>query len=152
MAATVRGALTVDLPSSALEPARRALARAVASGALGPGFAVTVDGDAVVFDGAPRSDGPAAGRVTLHSDGRATYALQLGGAERARVAQSAGLAALVSAVSTLLWSWQVYTALPVGGAVGLAWAIARLVGDRRRARRHLQALLRSLPLLVDAGS
>lgn len=124
-----------------LEAARAALARAVASGALGPGRAVMRDGDGVVFDG---------GRIDVGSDGRVTFALSTNAAERLRVVEAVVLAATVSAAATLGWSAIVYVALGVGAAVGVAYALARITSDRAAARRRLGALVASLPVLVDA--
>jgi hypothetical protein len=147
--ATLRGALALDLTSSELAAGRLALARAIQSGALGPGYAVSLDGEAVVFDG-PRTSGADRGRVELHADGRATFEVTLEWAERARVAQAAGLAALVSVTAALLFGWMFFLALPAGAVAGVVWAVLGMVGDRRRVERDLRALLRGLPLLVDA--
>jgi hypothetical protein len=150
MAAVLRGAQIVEVASGDLEFARRALARAIVTGALGRGYAVSLDGEAVVFEGA-RSDGASRGRIALHSDGRASFELSVGAVERARVAQGVALAALVSVLGTLLWSWVITAALALGAAFGISWTAFGIVGDRRRLRRDVAAVLRGLPLLVDPG-
>jgi hypothetical protein len=119
--------------------ARAALARAIASGALGPGRIVRLDGDAVIVDG---------GRIELDGE-RARFALATDG-DVARFAQAAGLAALTSVAATILFSWFFFVSLPVGLLVGATWATVKLLGDRRRVARDVKALLASLPLLVDA--
>jgi hypothetical protein len=142
--------MAVDLTGAQLPAARRALARAIAGGALGPGYTVTAAGDGVRFDGGARTDGPATGQIELVADGRARFEVDLKWAERLRAAQAVALAATVSVLAVLLWSWFFFEALPLGATVGVAWAAAGMVADRRRARRNLSALVRALPVfLVD---
>jgi hypothetical protein len=150
MAARLRGALVVDLAASELPAGRRALARAISTGALGPGYTASVvsEGDAVVFDGGFRSSGVSRGRVTLSGDGRASFELSVHAAEFTRVAQAVALAALASVGSTLVFHWIPTWALPLGGAVGLVWAVMSISRDRRRLRRNVRALLSGLPALV----
>lgn len=138
----MRGVIVVDVGAKDLEAARAALARAVASGALAPGCAVKREGDALVFAGGAR------GRIELASDGRAIFDVATGASERVRVAESVVLAAAVSAAGALGWSLVIHQALAAGGVVGVGYAIARIVGDRRRWRRRVEALLRSLPVLL----
>jgi hypothetical protein len=140
----MRGAIVVDVGAKDLEAARMALARAVASGALGTGYAVRREGDGVSFEGA---DG---GRIMLAADGRASFEVGTRRAEIARIVEAVVAAAAVSATATLGWSLMVHQALLLGGAVGVGYAIARIVGDRRRRRRRIQSLLRSLPVLLGA--
>jgi hypothetical protein len=147
--ARLQGAMAVEVASGELDRARGALARALAGGALGPGYWVARDGAAVTFDGGARIGGPSRGRIELHADGRATWQLELGWAETWRVAQAAVVAAAVSVGAALLWSWLFAASLPLGASAGAGWAVAASLLDRRRARRNLRALLRSLPLLVD---
>jgi hypothetical protein len=137
----MKGAFAVDAGID-LEAARVALARAVASGALGPGRAVMRDGDGVVFDG---------GRIDIGGDGRLTFTLSTSAVERLRVVEAVVLAATVSAAATLGWGAIVYVALGVGAAVGVAYAIVRVASDRAAARRRIGALVASLPVLVDAS-
>ena len=138
----MRGVIVVDVGAKDLEAARAALARAIASGALAPGCAVRRDGEGVVVDGGAR------GRIDLAGDGRAIFDVSTSSAERARVVESVVAAAAVSVTGTLGWSLMVHEALAVGGVVGVGYAIARIVGDRRRLRRRVEALLRSLPVLL----
>jgi hypothetical protein len=145
----MRGAIVVDVGAKDLEATRAALARAVASGALGAGYAVKRDGDGVVFESAG-ARGIDRGRVALTSDGRATWEASLGRSERLRVVEAVLLAAAVSVAATIGWSLMVHQALPLGGAVGVGYAIARIVGDRVRARRQLRNLVASLALLLGA--
>lgn len=144
----MRGGSVVDVGDVAA--AHAALARAVASGALGPGYRVRRDGDGFVFDGGARGDGPDRGRVAVGADGRVTWEAALGGVERRRLAEAVVLAAVVSVAGVLGWSLMFYVSLPTGGAVGLVYAVVRLAGDRARVRRRLGALVASLPVLVDA--
>ncbi|HZS40112.1 MAG TPA: hypothetical protein VFF06_24950 [Polyangia bacterium] len=148
MTARLRGAVVLDVAAAQLPAARDALARAVATGALGPGYSAALDGEAVVFAGGARGDRPSGGRFELFSDGRASYSLAVGWTEFARVAQAVGVAAALSVSSVIWWSWMFHRALPFGAAGGLAWAAARIALDRRRMRRDARALLRSLPLLL----
>jgi hypothetical protein len=142
----MQGAVIVEVGGVGLEAARAALARAVASGALGAGYAVRRDGDAIVLDG-PRGDGADGGRLVL-GDGRLAFELSLAGAERRRAGEGVLLAALVSVVAVIAWSWMFYVSLPTGGAVGVAWAASQIVADRRRVRRRVVALASSLPVLL----
>lgn len=147
----MRGAVVVDVGAKELPAARAALARAVASGALGPGYAVKRDGDGLTFDArAARGDGPDRGRLELTADGRMTFDVSLAGAERQRFAEAIVIATFLSVAAVFGWSFMFYTSLPTGGVVGLVYAIARVAGDRARVRRHLRALAASLPVLVDA--
>lgn len=151
MAARLRGALVVELAASELDAARRALGRAIEGGALGPGRSVSLQGDAVLFDGGLRAFGASRGRIVLSADGRASYELRVGAAEWARVAQAAGVAALSSVTTTLALHWIPTWALPFGGAVGLVWATLGIARDRRRLRRDVRALVRELPRLLSQG-
>ena len=123
-----------------VDAARAALARAIASGALGAGRTVRRDGDGCVFDD---------GRIDVGGDGRVTFALSTARLERLRVVEAVVLAATVSAAATLGWSLIVYAALAVGGVAGAAYAALRIAGDRAAARRRIAALVASLPVLVD---
>src|SRR5579862_8890792 len=116
MAARLRGAVVLDVTGAQLPAARQALARAIARGALGGGYSASLDGDAVVLVGGARGDGPSGGRIELHADGRASFALDVGWMEMARVAQAVGVAAALSVSSFVLWSWMFYRALPLGAA------------------------------------
>jgi hypothetical protein len=148
MSARIRGAVVLDVTGTQLAAAREALARALAQGALGGGYSAAVDGDTVVLDGGARGDGPSRGRVELHADGRATFALDVGWMEAARVAQAVGVAAALSVSSFVLWSWMFHRALPLGAAGGALWAGLRIALDRARIRRRMRAVLGSLPLLL----
>jgi len=139
----MKGAIVVEVGAAELEAARAALARAVASGALGPGRAVRRDGAGLVFGGA------GGGRIDVTADGRVTFDVAVAGARWARVAEAVAVAALVSVAGTLGWSLMLHAALPTGGAVGLAYALARGAGDRARLGRQIRALVASLPVLVD---
>jgi hypothetical protein len=145
----VKGALVVDLAAGQLELARAALARAVAAGALGPGYAVRRDQEGFLFDGGARADGLDGGRVDLASDGRMTFAVSLRGAERARVAEAVALGAVLGFAAMVLWSWLWPPSLGLAAAAGLGYAASSMVRDRRRARRRLRALAASLAVLVD---
>lgn len=150
MPAVVRGAVALE-PRVELEAARRALARAVAQGALGAGYAVQLDGNVVVFSGG--AAGPESGRLELdaaHGQICVRYQLTVGAQERARVIQAILLATLTSLTATLLWSWMIHLAIPFGLGVGTVTAAANLTLDRRRLRRQVEALASNLPLLVDA--
>lgn len=149
----MRGATVIDVGGAQLGRARAALARAVASGALGSGYTVRRDGDdGFVFTGA-RSSGPDGGSIHVAADGRATWELRLRGAESARATQAVAVAAMASVVGAILFSWYFFVALPVGGGVGLAYAAVAIWGDRARARRGVGALLGSLGVLMgdDGG-
>lgn len=147
----MRGAVVVDVGAQDLEAARAALARAVASGALGAGYAVRRDGDGFVLDGGgARGDGPDRGRIDVTADGRMAWQVALAGAERQRMAEAIVLATAVSVAGVFGWSLMFYVSLPTGGAVGLLYAVGRILGDRARVRRRLRALAASLPVLVDA--
>jgi hypothetical protein len=148
----MRGATVIDVGGAQLGRARAALARAVASGALGSGYAVRRDGDdGFVFTGA-RSRGPDGGSIHVAPDGRATWMLRLRGAESARATQAVAVAAMVSVVGAILFSWYFFVALPVGGGVGAVYAAVAIWGDRASARRAVGALLSSLPVLLgDEG-
>ncbi len=137
----MKGAFVIEAANTDLEAARAALARAVASGALGPGRSVRREGDACVFDD---------GRIAVGSDGRVTFELSLRAAERLRAAEAVVLAATVSVAATLGWSLIVYASLGAGALVGAVYAAARIGGDRAAARRRIGALVASLPVLVDA--
>lgn len=145
----MNGAIVVDVGAKDLEAARVALARAVASGAFGAGYAVRRDGDGFAFVG-EGGEGPDRGRLTLSPDGRCLWELALGGLERQRVAEGVIVAVFCSVVGTLGWSLAFYVSLPTGAAIGLAYAVGRLLGDRARWRRRVRALLSSLAVLVDA--
>ena len=148
MAARVRGAVVLDVTGAELPAARQALARAIAQGALGGGYSSTLDGDVVVLDGGARADGPSRGRVELSADGRASFSLDVGWMEVARVAQAVGVAAALRVSSFVLWSWMFHRALPFGAAGGVLWAGLRIALDRARLRRRMRNVLRSLPLLL----
>jgi hypothetical protein len=143
----MRGGIVVAAGKD-LEAARAALARAVASGALGAGMRVRRDGDGVAFEGTGGdADG---GRITVTADGRATYEVRLRRLERRRIGEAVAVAVFVAVTGALGWSLLVATALPTGIGAGAAYAIARIVGDRARWRRRVDALVASLPVLVDA--
>ena len=148
----MRGATVIGVGGAQLGKARAALARAVASGALGSGYAVRRDGDdGFVFAGA-RSSGPDSGSIRVAADGRATWELRLRGAESARATQAVAVAAMASIVGAILFSWYFFVALPVGGAAGAVYAAIAIMGDRAHARRGVAALLSSLPVLLDDDS
>ena len=145
----MRGATVIDVGGAQLGRARAALARAVASGALGSGYAVRRDGDdGFVFAGA-RSSGPDGGSIRVAADGRAPWELRLRGAESARATQAVAVAAMVSVVGAILFSWYFFVALPVGGAAGAVYAAIAIWGDRAYARRGVVALLSSVAVLLD---
>jgi hypothetical protein len=144
----MRGAAIIDVGADGLEAARAALARALASGALGPGYRVARDGHGLTFEGA-RSDGADGGRIEVTADGRVTWDVRLRGAERLRVVQAVGVAAMVAVVGTLAFGWLAPVALAVGGAGGVVWAGAAIAGDRARVRAHVRALVASLPALLE---
>lgn len=147
----MRGVIAGDGGERDREAARAALARAVASGALGAGYAVRREGDGFVLDaGRARGDGPDRGRIDVAGDGQVTWSVSLAGAERRRMLEAIALAAFVSVAGVFGWSLMFYVSLPTGGAVGLVWAVARILADRARVRRQIGALVASLPVLVDA--
>jgi hypothetical protein len=136
----MRGAQVVDVGAEDLEGARAALARAVATGALGPAQAVRRDGDGFAFDD---------GRIDVVGDGRVTWELSLRRLQRGRLAEAIVVATFVSVAATLGFSLAIYASLPSGAVAGAAYAIARVVADRGAARRRVRALVASLPVLVD---
>jgi len=135
------GAIVVQVAAAQLEDARAALARAVASGALGGGRTVRRDGDGCVFDG---------GRIDVGADGRATWSLSTGTDVLARAVEAIVAATVTAAAATLAWAQPIYVALPIGALVGGLTAWLRIGGERRALRRRMHALLASLPVLVDA--
>lgn len=139
----MKGAFVVEVAAADLPAARLALARAVASGALGPGYAVKRDGDGFTFAGAVR------GRLDVTSDGRATFEAEAP-ASLERWARAIVVAALLAAAATIGWSARFPVALAVGVVAGVAYALAMAAQDRARVRHTLGALVASLPLLVDA--
>lgn len=140
----MRGAFVAEVAVGDLATARAALARAVASGAFGPGCAVERDGDGFRFAGAD------SGRVELTSDGRVTYDVATGRRDFDRLTEAVVVAVLVAVTATLGWSLPPYQALPVGGAAAIGYAISKILVDRLRVRRRIYALVASLPVLVDA--
>src|SRR5258706_9318462 len=126
-------AITVDDAA-----AGRAVARALATW----GAAVRVDGEAVVFEGA------LTGRATI-AGSAARFEIATGWRELARVAQAVVGGAAASVAVAIWCGWMFHRALPVGGAVALAWGALAIVLDRRRLRRRLRALAASLPVLTD---
>jgi hypothetical protein len=124
--ATVRGTVVMDLGSGDL-PRARALVEEV------------------------RARSPLArrtGTLVLHDDGRLSFTFATGGLEVARVLQAVGIATSVSVTTSLAWGWMFHQALGAGGAIGLVWATAFMILDRRRIRRQVRALGRSLAGLV----
>jgi len=91
-----------------------------------------------------------AGPIGLHDDGRVTYALATGWLEVARVLQAVGIATSVSVTTSLAWGWMFHQALAAGGLLGVAWATAFMVLDRRRVRREARSFVRALTALVRA--
>lgn len=144
----IRGGLVIEVAAGELENARRAVGRAISTGALGSGYAVSLEGDAVIFDGGLQAFGASRGRIAIRSDGSASFELHAVAAECARVAQAALLAALASVTSTLVFNWIPTWALPLGGVVGTVWTVLSIGLDRRRLRRSVRVLLRGLPLLI----
>ncbi len=140
----MKGVFVVEGRVGDLPAARGALARAVASGAFGPGYTVELDGDGVRFRGAH------GGRLDLTSDGRATYQVATGRRDLDRVAEAVVVALVVAALATLGWSAIVIQALIVGGATGGAYGLVRIARDRQELRRRIRSLVASLPVLVDA--
>ena len=134
------GAFDSAAAATDVDGARAALARAVASGALGPGRTVRRDGDGIVFDG---------GRIDVAAGGRVTFTLSTAPLERLRAVEAVLLAATVSAAATLGWSFIVYASLGAGAIAGAVYAAARIRADRAAARRRVEALVASLPVLVD---
>lgn len=137
-----------DLAAGELDGARHALQRAINEGALGSGYAASLEGDAVVFDGGVRAFGPSRGRIVLSSDGRASYELRVGTAEAGRVGQAVLGATLVSVLATLAFHLLPTQALPLGGVVGVVWAWSGIARDRQRWRRRIHALVADLPRLL----
>src|SRR4051812_42909067 len=136
-----------ELGPGGVEAVRVALARAVASGALGPGYAVRRNRDGLVFEG-PRSRSADGGRIEVDSDGRVTWTLRMRGAERARTLEAIASAAVSSVAGAILFNWFFFVALPVGGAVGMVYAAAAILAEGGAARRRVAALSGSLPVLV----
>ncbi len=90
-------------------------------------------------------------RFEVHTDGRATYQLQAGRHELARVLQAVGLAAAVSVGSSLGLNWMVHRALLAGFSVGVAAVALGVARDRARLHFEARRLLRSLPGLLRRG-
>jgi hypothetical protein len=135
------GTIVVDVGAAELEGARAAIARAVASGALGGGRAVRRDGDGCTFDG---------GRIDVAADGRVTWSLTTSTDHLAQALEAVVLATVVGVAATLGWAQPIYVALPFGGVVGLLYALFRISRARRDLRWRMRALVTSLPVLVDA--
>jgi hypothetical protein len=142
----MRTVVTVEIDAARLEAARAAWAQAVASGAFGAGYAVRRDGERVVFDG----ERP--GHLVVRGDGRAVFEASLWRDYVGRTVEAVGIATVTSVAATLGWSLLFHVALPLGAAVGAVYGSARVVADRARVRRQQQALVASLPILLDAGS
>ena len=140
----MKGAFVVEVAVGDLQTARTALARAVASGAFGPGYAVHRDGDGFTFAGAD------SGRVDLTSDGRATYEVATRRRDLDRLTEAVLVAVLVAVTATLGWSLPPYQALPVGAAAAIGYGITKILVDHLSVRRRIYALVSSLPVLVDA--
>ena len=123
-----------------LDERRRRIARAVALGALGPGWRVTRDGDALLLES------PTGRRARLTPAQRSLaweHAL-----DEPRAAFYAMLwAALVAGVTSLLFGWMWWWSVPIGISVGVAYAIARLRDEAREWRGRLRALVENLPHL-----
>jgi hypothetical protein len=141
----MKGAFVVEVAVGDLSTARAALARAVASGAFGPGHAVERDGDGFRFTGAD------SGRVELTSDGRVTYEVATRRRDFDRLTEAVLVAVLVAVTATLGWSLPPYQALPVGAAAAIGYGVSKILVDRLAVRRRIYALVSSLPVLVDAG-
>jgi hypothetical protein len=124
--ATVRGTVVMDLGSGDLPRARALLDEARAR--------------------SPLARRP--GTLVLRDDGRLSFALATGVLEVARVLQAIGIATSVSVTTSLAWGWMFHQALGAGGAIGVAWATAFMILDRRRLRREVRMLGRSLAGLV----
>lgn len=135
------GAFVVEVAGLDLEGARAALARAIASGALGPGRTVRRDGDGCVFDG---------GRIDVAADGRVTWTLSTATNVFTRVVEAAVTATVAGVAATIGWSQPIYVAVPVGASFGAFYAFFRISGERRALRYQMRALVASLPVLVDA--
>ena len=139
----MKGAFVVEVAVGDLATARAALARAVASGAFGPGYAVVRDGDGFTFAGAD------SGRIDLTSDGRATYEVATRRRDFDRLTEAVLVAVLVAVTATLGWSLPPYQALPVGGAAAIGYGISKILVDHLGLRRRIYALVSSLPVLLD---
>ena len=135
------GAIVVDVGAAELEGARVALARAVASGALGGGRTVRREGDGCVFDG---------GRIDVTADGRVTWSLTTAAQDRWRAVEATLVATTVAVAATLGWAAAIHVALPVGALAGAVYAVLRIADDRAGLRRRMRALVASLPVLLDA--
>ncbi len=134
------GAIVVDVGAAQLDGARAALARAVASGALGGARTVRRDGDGCAFED---------GRIDVTSDGRVTWSLSTARSDRWRAVEATLVATTVAVAATLGWAAAIYVALPVGAAAGAMFAWLRIADDRAALRRRMRALVASLPVLVD---
>ena len=137
----MKGAFVVDVAAARLGDARDALARAVAAGAFGAGYAVKRDGDGFSFLGAAR------GRVDVTDDGRVVYEAEVP-ATFDRWAASVAVAALVAAAATIGWSARFPIALTVGVAAGVGYFAVMAAQDRARIKQLVRALVDSLPVLV----
>lgn len=135
------GAIVVDVGAAQLEDARAALARAVATGALGVGRAVRRDGDGCVFDG---------GRIDVTADGRLTWSLVTSTDVLTRVFEAVVAATVAGAGAAIGWAHPIYIAVPFGAVVGGLYAFFRISSERRRLRWQVRALVASLPVLLDA--
>ena len=140
----MKGAFVVEVAVEDLQTARAALARAVASGAFGPGYEVKRDGDGFAFAGAD------SGRLDLTSDGRATYEVATRRRDLDRLTEAVLVAVLGAVTATLGWSLPPYQALPVGAAAAIGYGVSKILVDRLQMRRRIYALVASLPVLVDA--
>jgi hypothetical protein len=69
----LRGTVVVELVGRESETARQAVARAIAAGALGSGYDVSLSDDTVVFDGGVRTCGASRGRIRLLANGQAQF-------------------------------------------------------------------------------
>jgi hypothetical protein len=135
------GAIVVDVGAAQLDGARAALARAVASGALGGGArTVRRDGEGCAFED---------GRIDVTSDGRVTWSLATARSDRWRAVEATLVATTVAVAATLGWAAAIYVALPVGAAAGVAFAWLRIADDRAALKRRMRALVASLPVLLD---
>jgi hypothetical protein len=137
----MKGAIVADVAAAQLDEARAALARAVATGALGGARTVRRDGDGCVFDD---------GRIDVTSDGRVTWSLATTRSDRWRAVEATLVATTVAVAATIGWTAAIYVALPVGAAAGAVFAWLRIADDRARLRRRVRALVASLPVLVDS--
>ena len=121
------------------------LARAIAQGALGPGWTVRLDGQALRIADGERGR---AGTLLVAAD-RLTYELPV---DELRAAAYGTLwAAIASSLSAILFGWPWWWALSSGIALGVAYVAASLRDQRRRWRSRVRALVENLPLLVAAG-